>query len=137
MWNDLSEAIINKIKTSTEVDSSAVFDHARTIEKYPCIQVTAAGNADSQFADTTRNSRTYNFYVDIFQERNEQGHDEAERILRTIVDDLITIFDADIYLNNTLRGRGYAKPFNGDWGYVGEQNNTRSARIIIACVVIQ
>lgn len=137
MWNDLSAAIVAKVKTSSEIKNSAVLDHAETITQYPTIHVTAAANQESYFADTDRVGRTYNFNIDIYQERGDQGKDNAERILRTIVDDLITIFDADIYLSDTLRGRGYAKPFNGEWGYTGEQLNTRSARIVIACVVIQ
>ena len=122
---------------SSTVENAAVLDHATTITKYPCIQVTAAGNQESLFADTNRVSRAYNFNIDIYQERFEQGEENAERILRTIVDDLISIFDADVYLGSVLQGRGYARPFNGDWGYTGEQLNTRSARIIIACAVIQ
>lgn len=137
MWNTLSAAIVAMIKTSSEVEDAAVLDHAAKITQYPTIQVTAAGNQESYFADTSRVGRTYNFNVDIFQERFEQGEDNAERILRTIVDDLISIFDADVYLNTALEGRGFAKPFNGDWGYTGDQLNTRSARIVIACQVIQ
>lgn len=137
MWNDLSEAIVAKVKTSTLIDSTSVYDHAATITKYPCVQVTVAGNQESYFADTNRTGRVYNFNVDIYQERFEQGEDNAERILRTLVDDLITIFDGDTYLGNVLQGRGFARPFNGDWGYTGEQLNTRSARIVIACMVIQ
>ena len=137
MWNTLSAAIVAKIQTSNEVESSAVQDFSSKITQYPSIQVTAAGNQESYFADTNRVGRTYNFNVDIYQERFEQGEEEAERILRTIVDDLISIFDADIYLSTTLAGRGYQKPFNGDWGYTGDQLNTRSARIIVGCQVIQ
>lgn len=138
MWNALSAAIVAMIKTSSEVDSTAVYDHAKSkLTKYPTITVTAAGNQESYFADTSRVGRTYNFNVDVYQERFEQGEDNAERILRTIIDDLISIFDADVYLQTALEGRGFAKPFNGDWGYTGEQLNTRSARIVIACQVIQ
>lgn len=137
MWNDLSDAIVAKIKTSSEVKNSAVLDHAETITQYPTIHVTAAENQEAQFSDTERVQRAYNFNIDIYQERDDQGKTNAERILRTIVDDLITIFDADLYLNDVLRGRGFARPINGAWGYTGEQLNTRSARIVIACVVIQ
>lgn len=139
MWNTLSAAIVNMIKTSGEVDSAAVFDYAKSkMDHYPTITVTPSDNQDPIFADTNRRQRTYNFAIRIYQERMEQGEEASERIMRTIVDDLITIFDADLYLNATLQGRGFAKPIPSIWQYVqGEQVNTRMAEIIISCVVIQ
>ena len=69
MWNTLSAAIVAMIKTSAEVDSTAVFDYAKSkMTKYPTITVTVAGNQESYFADTSRVGRTYNFNIDIFQE---------------------------------------------------------------------
>ena len=138
MWNDLSDAIVANIKDCSKFNDENVFDYAvSNASAYPYATVTIAANQDSYFADTSRVGRTYNFAVDIFQERVEQGSDNSERIMRTILDELITIFDADVYLNTVLQGRGYAKPFNGDAAYTGELLNTRSVRLIIACQVIQ
>lgn len=139
MWNTLSAAIVAIIKTSGKVDSAAVIDYAKSkMDHYPTISVTPADNQDAIFADTQRNQRTYNFAIRIYQERMEQGEEAAERIMRTIVDDLITLFDANLYLNTTLQGRGFAKPIPSTWQYVqGELPNTRMAEIIISCVVIQ
>lgn len=139
MWNTLSAAIVAMVKTSSEVNSAAVFDYAKSkMTNYPTITVTPHENQDAIFADTARNQRSYNFAIRVYQERMEQGEGESERIMRTIVDDLITIFDADLYLNATLQGRGFAKPIPSIWQYVqGEQVNTRMAEIIIGCVVIQ
>ena len=138
MWNELSDAIVDKIKTSNEVNDAAVFDYAKSkMEKYPTITVTASDNQEPQFADTVRNSRTYNFDIRCYQERADQGEANSERIMRTLVDSLIAIFDADVYLNETLAGRGFARPIPSTWGYGGEQNNTRIASIMISCVVIQ
>lgn len=138
MWNELSAAIVNIIKTSSEVDPTQVYDYAKpNMSHYPTITVTGGGNTEAAFADTNRNTRTYNFNIDVYQERFEFGEDKAEEVVRNVVDDLIRLFDANVHLNDTLLGRGYAKPINGDWGYTGEQLNTRSARIIISCEVIQ
>jgi len=139
MWNELSAAIVAMVKTSAEVDPTAVYDYGKSkMLKYPSITVTPSDNQDPIFADTTRRQRTYNFAIRVYQERMEQGEEASERIMRTIVDDLITIFDADLYLNTTLQGRGFAKPIPSIWQYVqGEQVNTRMAEIIISCVVIQ
>lgn len=139
MWNELSAAIVAKVKTSSEVKSTAVFDYAKSkMTDYPTISVTPSDNAEPFFADTVRNGRTYNFAIRVYQERQEQKEADSERIMRTIVDDLISIFDADIYLSDTLRGRGFARPIPSVWQFVqGEQPNTRMAEIILSCVVIQ
>jgi hypothetical protein len=139
MWNELSAAIVAKIQTSNEVESTAVFDYAKSkMTDYPCITVTPLDNTETYFADTSRDGRTYNFAIRVYQERMEQGEADSERIMRTIVDDLISKFDNDVYLGSTLQGRGFCKPIPSVWQYVqGEQVNTRMAEIILACVVIQ
>lgn len=139
MWNTLSAAIVNMIKTSNEIETTAVFDYAKSkMTDYPTITVTPSDNQEPYFADSVRRGRTYNFAIRVYQERSEQGEEASERIMRTIVDDLISIFDADIYLQTSLEGRGFAKPIPSTWQYVqGEQVNTRMAEIILSCVVIQ
>lgn len=139
MWNDISAAIVAMIKTSDNVKSAAVYDYAKSgMEHYPTITVTPYENIDPSFADTVRNRREYVFAIRVYQERLEQGEEDSERIMRTLVDDLISIFDADVYLNTTLQGRGFAYPIPSRWTFVqGEQVETRMAEILIRCVVIQ
>lgn len=139
MWNELSAAIKTVVQTSNEVDSTQVFDYAKSkMEHYPCITITPLENPEAFFADTSRNQRSYNFAIRIYQERMEQGEEASERIMRTVVDDLISKFDADIYLGSTLQGRGFCRPIPSRWSFVqGEQVNTRMAEIIVTCVVIQ
>lgn len=139
MWNELSAAIVAKIQTSSEITSSNVFDYAKSkMTEYPCITVTPLDNAETYFADTQRDGRTYNFAIRVYQERMEQGEEASERIMRTIVDDLISKFDNDVYLGATLQGRGFCRPIPSVWQFVqGEQVNTRMAEIILSCVVIQ
>ena len=61
MWNELSAAIVTLIKTSSEVDSTQVFDYAKSkMEHYPCITVTPLETPEAFFADTSRNQRSYN-----------------------------------------------------------------------------
>lgn len=139
MWDELSSAIVTIIRTSANIDSAAVFDYAKSkMENYPCITVTPYENAEPQFADTSRNRRTYNFAIRVYQERQDQNESDSERIMRTLVDELISLFDANVYLDDHLNGRGFARPIPSVWKFVqGEQANTRMAEIIISCVVIQ
>ena len=116
MWNELSAAIVAVIQTSSEIDSDQVFDYAKSkMEHYPCVTVTPLENVETYFADTQRDGRTYNFAIRVYQERMEQGEEASERIMRTIVDDLISKFDADIYLGATLQGRGFCRPIPSRW----------------------
>lgn len=138
MWNTLSNAIVNKIKESSEVDSTAVFDYAKSqITEYPAITVTASDNANPSFADTVRNRRSYVFSVKIYQEMTEKSEQDAERILRTLVDDVIDLFDTDRYINDALAGRGFAFPIPSVWRFIqSEQATARMAEVLIECVVI-
>lgn len=145
MWDTLSSAIKTVILGADLIDSNRVFEYAKTqMDNYPCITITPSDVADPNFADTARNQRTYVFSIRVFQERLEiKGatagqlpEEAAERIMRQLVDNLISLFDADAYLGNTLAGRGFCRPIPSRWGYVGEQVNTRSAEILLECVVI-
>lgn len=139
MWQTLSDAIVAKVQTSAFVADEHVYDYAKSgMDGYPTVTVTPFENPDAIFADTDRNRRTYNFAVRCYQERTESSEEESERLMRQLVDDLIQRFDADIYLNTALQGRGFAMPIPSRWSFVqGEQVKTRLAEIIVSCVVIQ
>lgn len=138
MWNELSAAIAAKVATSVNIDAGNIFEYPKTnLDGYPAVTVTPKDGA-GEFGDTARNRRTYIFSVKVYQEQLEQGRVDTERILRTIIDELITIFDADSYLNSHLAGRGFAKPMPSSWDYIfGENSATRVAEILIECVVMQ
>lgn len=139
MWNDLIDAAKDIVDTSTYLHE--VFDYRRsTFDKYPACTISPADTIDPLFADTQRNQRTYVIEITVYQERKEQGDSNAERILRTIADDLITKFDANPYLNDTIRGRGFAKPIPGAFLAPpdnGEYPDTIALKIFLECVVIQ
>lgn len=140
MWDELSAAIINVIAGSSKVDSSvAVFDYAKTnLSAYPCITVTPSDNT-AQFGDTNRNQRSYIFSLRIYQERTKTGEKLSEQIMRQLADSLITLFDANPYLDNQrLSGRGFCRPIPSVWKYAqAEQIDVRVAEILLEAVVIQ
>lgn len=139
MWDDLIAATKAVVDTSTLLHE--VFDYRRrTFDKYPACTISPADTIDPLFADTSRNQRTYVIAITVYQERLDQGDSNAERILRQIADDLITKFDADPYLGNTIAGRGYAKPIPGAFVAPpdnGEYPDTIALQIFLECVVIQ
>ncbi len=138
MWAELSAAIITQIKTCSHIANANIFDHAKQdFDGYPAVTVFAAEGA-GRFADTVRNERHYIFSVRVWQERLKQGPENSESLMRTIVDDLISIFDAAPYLDGQrLLGRGYCTPIPSAWRFIqGEQIDMRMAEILIDCVVI-
>lgn len=140
MWNTLSAAIVTKVQASTKLDGTNVFDYGKaSFTSYPSVTITPSDDVAS-FADNLRNRREYSFMVRIYQERLEggQGEKEAERILRILVDDLISLFDTDLTLGATLKGRGFVYAVPGKWGYVKAPDiDVRLAEITVKGVVVQ
>lgn len=144
MWDELSGGTINLLNTLTTVDSAlAIFNYAMTnIPGYPAITVTPSDNV-AQFADTRRNQRSYVFSIKCYQERLKAGEQQSELIMRQLVDSVITLFDANPFLDTVngfgrLNGRGYCRPIPSVWKYIqSEQIDVRMAEVLLECVVIQ
>lgn len=129
MWNTLIAAVKTKVLESNEVNNAYVYEYRRsTFDGFPAVTISPAGIGNNVFADTERNRRTYVVSIRVYQERPEQSDPEAERIVRTIADDLITLFDADIYLGAALQGRGFVKPIPGN--YLPPPNNAEGPDVI-------
>lgn len=103
---------------------------------YPSISIEAF-DGNGQFADTGRNRRSYMFRIICMQERVITGAPEAERILRSLIDQILAIFDSrvNLNLNNSCN---FAFPIPSKWGYVQAPDiDIRSAEIIIEAVDVQ
>jgi hypothetical protein len=144
MWESLSAGIMNLLGTLTTVDTGiAIYDYGKTnIPAYPAITVTPHGGP-AVFGDIRRNQRSYIFSIKAYQERLAMGEQQAEATMRALIDSMITLFDANVYLDDLngygrLQGMGYCKPIPSDWKYqLGEQIDVRVAEILLECVVIQ
>jgi len=103
---------------------------------YPAINIDAY-DGNGEFADTSRNRRSYIFRITVMQERLKVGAAEAERITRALVDEIISTFDSrtNITLNNTC---DFAFPIPAKWGYIQAPDiDVRTAEILLEAVVIQ
>lgn len=108
-----------------------VYDYERLQpEGYPCATVTP-DDGEAEFADTSRNKRTYIFSIKIKQERVQQNEEESERIMRELVDQAIATFDDrdNISLSNTVI---FAQPVPSKWTYEDAPDSTvRVAEILL------
>lgn len=145
MWDNLSSSIVATITngisggTVTGVAAADVLDYEKNIlDNYPSITVVAA-DSPADFADTARNSRQYTFSIKCLQERKEFGAQKAERVLRQLTDELLTLFDTSRYLlGNNLQGRGFVHAAPSRWAYIqSDQIDVRLAEILLVCEVIQ
>lgn len=133
----LSSVINDKIAGTSSVRAENVFDYAKPIlGGYPAVTITAA-DGGGEFADSTRTRRRFVFSIKVMVNRLNQ-ESKAERVMRETVDELIAMFEADPYLNNCLRGRGFARPVPSRWGYNQSDNiDIRMAEFLLDVEVIQ
>jgi hypothetical protein len=102
---------------------------------YPAINVEAY-DGNGVFADTTRNRREFIFRITIMQERVKVSHSEAERICRTLVDQVLSTFDnrTNFNLNNSC---DFATPVPSKWGYIqSPEIDVRTAEVLLVAVAL-
>ena len=113
-----------------------IYNHVETNPGgYPSISIEAFDGA-GQFLDTGRNRRTYIFRIICMQERVIVGANEAERIMRALVDQILGVFDdrANLNLNNSCN---FCNPIPSKWGYVqAPEIDLRSAEIILEAFAV-
>lgn len=134
-YSNIGTQIVAIIKQNvTNVNN--VYDYIeRNPAGYPAICVEAY-DGKGEFADTGRNRRSYIFRIIVQQERTTAGAAGSERIMRNLVDQLLSVFDnrANLTLNNSC---DFATPIPSKWGYIQAPDiDVRSAEIIIEAVSI-
>lgn len=136
MSNDvvnISSAIVTKLQGIGKLNGVYAFEPDKpTSGQYPFATVTPAAFA-GEFGDTIRNIRTYELNIRVYQERVESafGNEKAERIMREVVDEILTAFDMDTTLSGTVK---WVKPLSGNLQYEDREiGDTRVAEIKVEC----
>lgn len=103
---------------------------------YPAIMVEYY-DGQGEFADTGRNRRSRVYRITCMQERVKVGPKEAERILASLVDQIIGIFDdrTNLRLSNTC---DFAYPIPSKWGYIQAPDiDVRTAEILLEAITLE
>lgn len=103
--------------------------------KYPYVTVTLR-DFEGRFGDTIRNIRTFTFAAEVYQERTEAGagNEKAERIMREMVDEVLTAFDMDTTLSGMVK---MIKPVSGNLQYDdSETGDQRVAEFILEAMTV-
>lgn len=131
---DISGQIATKLRGVSGIVEVYEYEAGKpTSGGYPFATVTP--NAfTGRFGDTIRNERTYEFRVRVYQERTATGfgNQKAERLVREMVDEVLTAFDMDTTLSGMVQ---YVKPVRGDLSYIDREiGDTRIAEFIVEAV---
>jgi len=129
-YTDQKAAIVNILQTNIS-QAKAVYGYSeRNPSGYPAINVESY-DGSGVFADTGRNRRKRIYRITCMQERTVVGAAEAERIINSLVDQIIGIFDdrQNIQLSNTAN---FAYPIPSKFGYIQAPDiDVRTAEILI------
>ena len=87
---------------------------------------------DGEFGDTQRNVRTYKFVIRVYQERAKVGNSKAERLIREIADEILTLFDNNTTLDGMVK---MVRPVIANFDYIDREiGDTRVAEYNLECV---
>lgn len=129
---NISAKILQKLNDTQSIKVAYEYESANPDGKYPLATVTPA-SFEGEFASSAHNRRAYLFNVRIYQERTENafGAAKAERVMREVVDEVITAFDSDTTLSGTTI---YCRPVAGNFDYIEREHDARSAEITLEAV---
>ncbi len=134
-YTEIKAGIVTVLTQATK--AKKVYDYEETKPAgYPAITVTPV-DGEAEFLDTDRMRRDFVFSVKVYQERLDVGASEAERIMTSLVDQIISIFDskANTTLNNSVI---FMKPVKVKWGYLQVPDaDVRSCEITLIGEVAQ
>jgi hypothetical protein len=134
--NDLSSALVSKLDTVSKLHG--VYNYEPDVPddgKYPFATVFIQ-SGDGEFGDTIRNIRRHRFIINVYQERTMPafGNEKAERIIRELIDDILTVFDADTTLSGVAK---MVRPLSYDATYIQrEVGDTRVVQFIGECMTV-
>lgn len=130
--------ISNKIKTmlSTITSLNGVYEYVPAQnDTYPFVTIMFS-EAVGEFGDTMRNIRHYIFHLDLFVERTKagMGNERSETLFRTIVDQMLTLFDENTTLDGMVQ---MVTPISVEADIQDTDiGDTRVTRIIVDCMKV-
>ncbi len=134
MFDKISTAIVNILKTNTKIQSYYDFE-CSNLEGSPAMTIMPSGN-ENDYHSTTDNKRVYAFIVRLYILRGDTMAMErtCEKTIRDLVDTVLDTIDKNWNISVATQ-TGYtflgmsAAP--SQWGYAGRENMYRVAEIRI------
>lgn len=129
-FTSLRSAIETKLGTISEI-GEVKDSHQTEFDTYPGVTFEPSGHENNYFTNTD-NERRYSFDIIVHQEMEHAGRDKAVEILASVVDAIVTAFDAD----PTLGGAAdFCLALPSSWGeYTGSNGAVKFAQLGYVCV---
>ena len=118
-----------KILLQTITELNQIYDYEpKELLKYPCATITSSGHRN-EFNDLAANRRVFTFIIRIYN-RTDSASD-AETIMRTVADRVISVVEGNITLNGSC---DWASPTEGKWGFAEREVPVRICEITVEAV---
>jgi len=135
MWEILTTKLKDILEANSLIQNTYSYE-ASDLSGTPVATLTPSAN-ESDYATTTENTRIYAFMLRLYIGRlsGADAEQKSEEAMRQLVDDVLDDFDKSHRLIGLGSKTGYTFLFleasPSLWGYVGRDNETRVAEIII------
>lgn len=139
MWSELLSKIKALLEANTKIQE--VYDYeAEEFKGLPSVTITPSDNSNDYYT-TSENVRVYAFNVRLFVSRTGKTPQEADRIMRNLVDTVLDDFDKNWNLPGVVNPTGYTFinmfAIPSTWGYSGQREDEfRAAEIRVQCRVV-
>ena len=103
---------------------------AKAFNAWPAATITAQAHQNS-FSGTAMNRRQYAFTVRFYYPVYDEREEDAEHILRSIIDTTVASIETDVTLGGACE---WATPTEARWSYAVKDNPCRVVELTVECV---
>lgn len=138
MWTKLIEKLAEILTANVKIQ--ATFDYEPDEMTGSPIAIIVPSSNEGDYSTTETNVRVYAFNLKLYVNRTKNNKNDADRILRNLVDTVLDDFDKNYLLTGVEQPTGYtfinlfALP--SSWGYAGLADEYRVAEINVRCRVV-
>lgn len=137
MWDNLTTALKNILIANTDIEDT--FDYEKgDFKSDPVAIITPSGN-DAEYSTTTENRRIYAFNIKILVDMSARAVEDAERVMRELVDTVIDDIDKNYTLTGIENPTGktllFVEALPSAWGDIDGDVKYRVADITVRCHV--
>lgn len=123
----LASALVNILSNISSI--VAIYSYEpKELKDYPAATVTALRHQDT-FLDTAANKRVFTFNIRVYFRTDVEQ--DAESILRGIVDQIISAIESNVTLSGAC---DFARPTEAVWDYQERELPVRVAVLSVECV---
>jgi hypothetical protein len=125
-YETIGQEIYNLLVTISEIDFVYNYE-PNELKKFPCATVSALEHTN-EFSDLAANRREFRFIIRLYFRRDMTDY---EVVMRKVVDQIITEFEADPSINGAC---DFAQPTESKWLFQEREVPVRVCEVTISAV---